>query len=81
MTGSAAFVGCVDGGGGGGSVGDDAITEVALLVAEPDPPVFDAVTVTRSLLPTSAEASPYCAAEAPATEAQFAPAESQRFHW
>ena len=76
MPGSAVFAGAA---GGGGTVGD-VITAVALLVAEPDPPAFEAVTVTRSVLPTSAEPSAYCVAEPP-TELQLEPAVSHRFHW
>ncbi len=66
----------------GGEVGAGATTAaVALLVADADPPAFDAVTVTRILLPRSAETSAYCPAVAPAIEAQLALALSQRFHW
>ena len=68
-------------GGGGGGAGTGATTGVALLVAEAEPPAFDAVTTTRSVFPTSAEARAYCEEAAPEIEAQLAPAESQRRHW
>jgi hypothetical protein len=67
-------------GAGGGGGGAAATAAVWLLVAELDPAPFVAVTVTRSVLPTSAAPRPYCAPEAPLTAEQFAPALSQRFH-
>ena len=53
----------------------------AALVADVGPVSFDAVTVTRNVLPTSLEEPRYWAEVAPAIEAQFAPAVSHRFHW
>ena len=63
----------------GAGAGDAAV--VAALVAEAEPDEFEAVTVARSVLPTSAEPTAYWAAVAPAIDAQLAPAVSQRFHW
>jgi hypothetical protein len=50
-------------------------------VAVPVPAVFVAETVARSVDPTSPLATTYELAVAPEIDAQFAPAESQRFHW
>ena len=66
----------------GGAVGGAPVTTaVALLVAEPGPASFAAVTVARNVLPTSAEPTAYWAAVAPAIDAQLAPVGSHRFHW
>src|SRR4051794_13126956 len=46
----------------------------------PSPALFDAVTATRSVLPTSAEATAYVLAFARAIAEQLFPAESQRRH-
>ncbi len=82
MTGSAVLLGATDPGGGvGGGVGAALTTPVALLVAETDPPAFDAVTVTRRVLPTAEEPSVFCAPVLPSMETQLAPAVSHRFHW
>ena len=84
IVGGAVFAGgfAVGGGGGGGGGGGAAeTTAVALLVAEPDPAAFVPVTVTRMVLPTAKLPSVSCVPVAPETEAQFAPAVSQRFHW
>ena len=40
-------------GGGGGGADGPTTTALALLVAEVEPPAFDAVTTARSVLPTS----------------------------
>jgi hypothetical protein len=45
------------------------------------PPALDAVTSTSSVPPTSAVTIVYVAEVAPVMLAQFAPFESQRFHW
>ena len=50
-------------------------------VADVDPAVFVAVTITRVVVPTSAGVSLYVVAVAPAMSAQFAPAVSHRRHW
>ncbi len=47
-------------------------------VAVPEPELFVAVTMTRSLWPTSAVVSVYCLLVAPAIGAQVPPAVSQR---
>ena len=60
---------------------EDETTPVGLLVAEAGPTSFDAITVTRSVMPTSLEPSVYCGPVAPATDAQLASVLSQRFHW
>ena len=62
-------------------MGAGATTAEALLVAEAEPALFVAVTVTRNVFPTSAEPSVNCEAVAPEIEAQLAPVLSQRFHW
>ena len=61
--------------------GAGATTPVALLVAEAEPALLDAVTVTRMARPTSPGPNVYSRVVAPAMEAQFAPAASHRFHW
>ena len=76
MAGSAVFAG-----GDAGAEGAGATTADALLVAEAEPPLFDAVTFTRSVRPTSSTPSVYVAAVAPPIEAQLAPPLSQRRHW
>jgi hypothetical protein len=61
--------------------GAGATTAVAALVANAEPDAFDAVTVTRIVLPTSAAPSVYCWVVLPETGAQFAPDVSHRLHW
>jgi hypothetical protein len=56
-------------------------TAVCADVAEPGPSGFVAVTVTRSVLPTSADCTLYVCAVAPAIGAHALPLESQRCHW
>jgi hypothetical protein len=70
----------------GGDVFDGATaaavtTPVAAEEADDEPALFDAVTSTRTVEPTSADANVYVCALAPAISAQLAPAESQRRHW
>jgi hypothetical protein len=68
----------------GGAVTDAgaaATTADAALVADPEPPAFDAVTTTRSVLPTSADVNANEAVVAPAIEAHELPLVSQRLHW
>jgi hypothetical protein len=62
-------------------VGAEAAVALCAEVAVPVPPVFVAETVARSVEPTSPLATTYELAVAPEIAAQFAPAESQRFHW
>ena len=50
-------------------------------VAAAEPPRCVAVTVTRSVLPTSAGLAMYVAAVAPSMSTQFAPLASHRRHW
>jgi hypothetical protein len=66
---------------GGVAAGAGATTEVAFDVAADDPTLFDAVTVTRSLEPTSPATGAYEAFTAPARDEQLLPALSQRSHW
>jgi hypothetical protein len=58
-----------------------AITADAALVADAEPPAFDAVTTTRSVLPTSTDVNANEAVVAPAIEAHELPLVSQRCHW
>jgi hypothetical protein len=58
-----------------------ATAPVAADVAVAEPPVFAAVTATRSVVPASTDTSRYEAAPAPAIDAQLFPTVSQRFHW
>ena len=69
------------GGGGGGALVPDATTAVAAEVAAADPFRFDAVTITRSVFPTSADESVSVEVVAPPIAAQPAPEESHRSHW
>ena len=64
-----------------GTVETAATTAVCAEEAVLEPALFDAVTVTRIVDPTSADASVYDCDEAPVMSEQFAPAESQRPHW
>jgi hypothetical protein len=75
------FVTGADGGAGGGVTGVGAMTGDAELVADAEPPAFDAVTVTRSVEPTSLLVNAYAEAVAPLIAAQLAPPLSQRRHW
>jgi hypothetical protein len=56
-------------------------TPVAVETAVLDPAVFDAVTSTATVEPTSADPRVYVAAVAPEMSAQPAPCVSQRCHW
>jgi hypothetical protein len=58
-----------------------AIAAVAADVAEPLPPAFVAVTVTRMQAPTSLVVNVYDWLVAPETATQAPPVLSQRFHW
>jgi hypothetical protein len=69
------------GAGGGGAIVADATSGVAADVAAVDPFRFDAVTITRSVCPTSADESVFAEVVAPPIAAQPAPAESHRSHW
>jgi hypothetical protein len=69
------------GGGGGGVLKADATIVVAADVAAADPFRFDAVTITRSVRPTSADESVFVEVVAPPIAAQPAPDESHRSHW
>src|SRR4051794_18131877 len=67
-------------------VGAGAGTFVAMSTVGPEtafvlPERFVAVTTTRSVLPTSAERTPYDFAVASGTDTQAAPCASQRCHW
>ena len=73
------FTGSVGGGGGGGGVAP-VTTAVAADVADAEPAELVAVTVTRSVSPTSPEPSAYEAAVAPETDPQLPPDVSQRAH-
>jgi hypothetical protein len=72
-----------DGGVGAGAGGlvAEATTAVCIEVAAADPFRFDAVTITRSVCPTSAEESVFVEVVAPPIAAQPAPDESHRSHW
>ena len=69
----------------GGDTSDGAAisdtTAVCADVTVADPYLFDAVTLTRSVAPTSADPARYVCAVAPASEAHALPAESHRSHW
>lgn len=66
--------------GGGNGAGRGATAAEATDVADAEPPPLDAVTVTRGVFPTSAEASVYWAEVAPAIGSHAPLEESQRFH-
>jgi hypothetical protein len=59
---------------------EDTTTAVAADVPLAEPAEFDAVTLTRIVAPTSAEANRYDCPVAPPTDAQPLPAESHRDH-
>ena len=61
--------------------GAAATTAVAADETFPEPAEFVAVTIVRSVDPTSAAANRYDDPAAPDTEAQLLPAESHRHHW
>ena len=61
--------------------GGAATTAVAADETFPEPAEFVAVTIVRSVDPTSAAARRYDDPVAPDTEAQLLPAESHRHHW
>ena len=63
-----------------GGAGAAATTAVCAEPAEPEPTVLVALMLTRTVEPTSAEASVYVWPVALAMSAQFAPALSQRRH-
>ena len=68
----------------GGAVlagGEAVTTAVTAEVAAALPAEFEAVTVTASVEPRSADAIVYVAAVAPAMAAHDAPPESHRCHW
>jgi hypothetical protein len=56
-------------------------TPVAAEEADDEPALFDAVTTTRIVEPTSADANVYVLPVAPAISEQFPPPASQRRHW
>jgi hypothetical protein len=58
-----------------------ATVAVAAEAADADPDVFDAVTTSLIVDPTSGEPTVYVAAVAPLISAQLAPLWSQRRHW
>jgi hypothetical protein len=58
-----------------------ATTAVCADVAAVEPFRFEAVTITRMVLPTSAVESVFAEAVAPLLALQLPPAESQRSHW
>jgi hypothetical protein len=66
---------------GGGVAGGGATTCDAELRADAEPPAFDAVTLTRSVEPTSVLLSSYWESLAPPMSEQLPPPLSQRFHW
>jgi hypothetical protein len=68
-------------GGGGGEDGAFATVAVAAETASVVPPELLAATVTRSVLPASADTGVYDEPVAPLTSAQALPDVSQRFHW
>ena len=81
IVGAAVLVGALEDGLGPGTVCVDAgaMSAVGVLTAETyEVPL--AVTVERSVWPTSADVAVYELADAPAMAAQFAPASSQRLH-
>jgi hypothetical protein len=56
-------------------------TPVAADVAEEEPALFDAVTSTRTVEPTSPAVNVYVVPVAPAMSEQFPPPALQRRHW
>ena len=71
----------VSDGGVGVGVEPGATVAVGAESAEPLPKAFDAVTVTRVVVPTSLEPSVYDWLVAPEMEVQLAPSVAQRPHW
>jgi hypothetical protein len=63
-----------------GCVATAVTTPVAAEEADDEPALFDAVTTTRTVEPTSADTSVYVLPVAPPMSTQLAPAESQRRH-
>jgi hypothetical protein len=63
-----------------GATAAAATTPVAAEEADDEPALFEAVTTTRIVEPTSADTSVYVLPVAPAMSTQLAPAESQRRH-
>jgi hypothetical protein len=64
-----------------GAVAAAVTTPVAADEADDDPALFDAVTSTRTVEPTSADANVYVLPVAGAMSEQFPPPVSQRRHW
>jgi len=56
-------------------------TDVCAESADAEPPPFEAVTLTRSVAPTSALATVYVEAFAPEIDVHALPAASHRRHW
>jgi hypothetical protein len=63
-----------------GATGAAVTTPVAAEEADDEPALFDAVTTTRTVEPTSADVNVYVAVAAGTMSTQPAPAESQRRH-
>jgi hypothetical protein len=61
--------------------GAPATTAVVDDAADDDPPLLAAVTITRSVEPSSEPAAVYVEEVAPAIDEQFAPPKSQSSHW
>jgi len=68
-------------GAGGAGAGAGETTAEAALVTAAEPAVFDAVTTTRRVAPTSLVPRANCAVVAPEIDEQLEPALSQRRHW
>jgi hypothetical protein len=68
------------GGGGGGGLAAETTTAVCAEAAAAEPLRFDAVTITRRVLPTSAVESAFVELVAPPIALQPAPVESHRSH-
>jgi hypothetical protein len=64
-----------------GATADEPTMAEAAEAAPAEPAGLVAVTIVRIFEPTSADANTYDDPVAPDTEAQLAPAESQRCHW
>jgi hypothetical protein len=77
MAGGAVFAGAETAAGAGGG----ATSAVGSEFAVPEPLLFDAVTATRSVLPTSPAVGEYVELVAPPIELQPFPELSQRSHW
>jgi hypothetical protein len=64
-----------------GALGGAATVAVCAEAAVDDPAEFEAVMATRMVAPSSALARRWLVFVAPLIAVQFAPEESQRFHW